>query len=66
MLWAANARSGAPRTENSHALIYHWWGAQGKKMIQQQYEVLNKMMGLQFSFEANDLGNCGHVITFDR
>jgi hypothetical protein len=62
----ANARSGAPRTENFHALIYHWWGAQGKKMIQQHCEVLNKMMGLQFSFEENDHAKGGQVVTFDR
>jgi hypothetical protein len=66
MLWAANARSGAPRTENSHALIYHWWGTQGKKMIQQHYEVLNKMMGIQFSCEEIDHPKGGQVVTFDR
>lgn len=35
---------------NPDALIYHWWGSEGKKSIQHQLEMLNKMMGVNFSF----------------
>lgn len=50
---------------NPHALIYHWWGAYGKTLIQQQIKDLSHKMGFRFNFDDPVCGNDQQTVTFN-